>query len=79
MDTIKALFAKMSGKKVVTWLGLAIATLSAVCAKLGADWIHANIPWAEHACTVAGYFGTLLTAFGRGLADRREPPRSDLV
>lgn len=68
---IKSLFAAASSKKFVTWLGLAIVTFSAMCAKLGADWIHANTPWLEHVCTIAGYAGTLLTAFGRGLADRR--------
>ncbi len=69
-----------SGKKIVTWLGLAVVTLSAMCAKLGADWIHANVPQLESVCTVAGYVGTVLTALGRGIADRRNPqPRSDLV
>jgi hypothetical protein len=74
---LKSLFAAASGKKFVTWLGLAIVTFSAICAKLGQDWIHANVPWMEHVCTIAGYAGTILTAFGRGLADRRDPHREN--
>ena len=73
---LKFYFAAASGKKFVTWLGLAVVTLSAICAKLGVDWIHTNTPWMDSVCTVAGYVGTILTAFGRGLADRRTP-RSD--
>jgi len=72
---LKQLFAAASGKKFVTWLGLAIVTFSAICTKLGPDWIRTNTPWMEHVCTIAGYFGTFVAAFGRGLADRRDPHR----
>jgi hypothetical protein len=74
---IKSLLSAASGKKVVTWIGLIVAAISAICLRLGPEWIHEHMPWLEVVCTIAGALGTFAAAAGRGLADRRDPDREN--
>jgi hypothetical protein len=72
LDKVAKLLHVASGKKLVTMAGLTVATAAAVCDQLGEAWLADHIPFLVGTCTFIGLVGTVTTAFGKGLADRRK-------
>lgn len=68
---------KASNSKLVTWLGLFVTSVSGACIALGMEWIEENLPYMRAACAVALFAGAMITALGKGLADRRGAERSE--
>lgn len=60
-----------AGKKWVTWLGVGLASVGAICAQSGQDIAQVLPEHGQKACLAVTLAGTLLASLGKGAADRR--------
>lgn len=75
LDRIAKVLHIASGRKMVTFIGLIVSSLSAACLTLGDDWLSSHVSeWMPRICGAFIFIGAIITAFGKGLADRRVDP-----
>lgn len=75
IDKIALWLNKAAGRKAVTYVGLIVSSLSAACLALGDDWLSTHIVSSmPRICGGFIFVGAIITAFGKGLADRRVDP-----
>lgn len=61
--------------KWVSYVGLAITTLGAVCIQFNNEQLTTAFgPHAARVCGLAIIVGAFITSYGKGLADRRQRP-----
>ncbi len=80
LDKLGHLFHIASSRKLVTYIGLVISSLSAVCLQMGDEWLATHLEgWLTHVCGASIFLGGLIAAFGKGLADRRTDPEKQAI
>lgn len=64
-------FHSASDRKRITYIGVGITLAALACSQFEpgtmVEW-----PWVSKTCAVISFLGTLVTALGKGLGDRRE-------
>lgn len=75
MSKVLDWFHALSGRKIVTYIGLAISSVASTCVLTGDEWLVDHFgTWAHSACGTAIFVGGVIAAFGKGLGDRRVDP-----
>lgn len=71
----KSPFAIASGKKWVSWAGLAVAGLGLLCTVEHRAILDATVSsvWAARICGAVALLGSIVASLGKGLADQRQP------
>ena len=69
-----------AGRKIITYIGLAISSVASTCLLVGDEWLGSHIgAWSPRICGTFIFVGGVIAAFGKGLGDRRIDPEKQAI
>jgi hypothetical protein len=70
MSRVRHWFHAASDRKNITYIGIVVTALALACAKFEPGFLI-KWPLMDDVCTIATALGTIVTALGKGIGDRR--------